>query len=82
MIFYLKHKYNAYSHDGISKIYAVFGDAHAHQSPSLASIAVIWFRYHNYIAKNLEKHHPNWRDQELFQKARKITIATWQVCRP
>ncbi len=58
---------------------AVFGDAHAHQSPALASIALIWFRYHNAVARRLSRDHPSWGDQRLFERARRVVIATWQV---
>lgn len=41
--------------------------------------AIVWFRYHNYLATQLHKQHPSWSDEELFQNARKRVIATFQV---
>lgn len=57
----------------------MFGDSHVHQSPALASIALMWFRYHNHVARRLARSNPDWGDQQLFERARRIVIATWQV---
>jgi len=58
---------------------SVAGDPHAHQNPGLLAISVLWFRYHNAVARRLEVEHPTWRDERLFHTARRHVIATLQV---
>ncbi|XP_067829735.1 dual oxidase 2-like [Heptranchias perlo] len=55
-----------------------FGNARANESPFLRAESIIWFRYHNYLASQLKGHNPNWKDEDLFQNARKRVIATFQ----
>jgi dual oxidase len=40
---------------------------------------LILFRWHNIQAKKLKAKNPDWTDEELFQGARRIVIATLQV---
>ncbi|KAF4081387.1 hypothetical protein AMELA_G00160610 [Ameiurus melas] len=55
-----------------------FGNAWANENIFMVAEAIIWFRYHNYLATQLHKEHPSWSDEELFQNARKMVIATFQ----
>ncbi|KAK3558395.1 hypothetical protein QTP86_017988, partial [Hemibagrus guttatus] len=55
-----------------------FGNAWANENIFTVAEAIVWFRYHNYLAAQLHKEHPSWSDEELFQNARKRVIATFQ----
>ncbi|KAK2834504.1 hypothetical protein Q7C36_015205 [Tachysurus vachellii] len=55
-----------------------FGNAWANENIFTVAEAIVWFRYHNYLATQLHKEHPSWSDEELFQNARKRVIATFQ----
>uniref|UniRef100_H2LKU2 NAD(P)H oxidase (H2O2-forming) n=1 Tax=Oryzias latipes TaxID=8090 RepID=H2LKU2_ORYLA len=54
------------------------GNAWANENMFTAAEGIIWFRYHNYVASKLHEEHPEWSDEELFQNARKTTVATFQ----
>uniref|UniRef100_UPI00398F1C9E dual oxidase 2-like isoform X2 n=1 Tax=Pristiophorus japonicus TaxID=55135 RepID=UPI00398F1C9E len=55
-----------------------FGNPRANESPFLKAESIIWFRYHNHLATQLKKQNPSWKDEDLFQNARKQVIATFQ----
>ncbi|XP_029431072.1 dual oxidase 2-like isoform X1 [Rhinatrema bivittatum] len=55
-----------------------FGTARGNESPFVQAESIVWFRYHNYLAKKFSKEHPDWSDEELFQHSRKWVIATYQ----
>ena len=57
----------------------MFGDSHVHQNPGLMAIALVWFRYHNYMAQRIQADHPNWTDDEVFERSRRRVIAALQV---
>ncbi|TWW76018.1 Dual oxidase 1 [Takifugu flavidus] len=54
------------------------GNAWANENTFTAAEGIIWFRYHNYVASELHREHPGWSDEELFQKARRTVVATFQ----
>lgn len=60
---------------------AELGNAWANENVFTAAEGIIWFRYHNYVASRLQREHPAWSDEELFQNARKTVVATFQVRR-
>lgn len=60
---------------------AAFGAERGNREPFLQALGLLWFRYHNLWAQRLAREHPGWRDEELFQHARKRVIATYQVSR-
>ncbi|XP_069758774.1 dual oxidase 2-like isoform X2 [Narcine bancroftii] len=62
---------------GLNGLYD-FGNAKANESPFLRAQNIIWFRYHNYLAAQLQAQNPKWTDEELFQNARKLVIGTFQ----
>jgi len=58
---------------------SVAGDSHAHQNPGLLALSVVWLRYHNAMATQLQAQHPTWNDERLFHAARRRVIAVLQV---
>uniref|UniRef100_A0A7I4YBG0 NAD(P)H oxidase (H(2)O(2)-forming) n=1 Tax=Haemonchus contortus TaxID=6289 RepID=A0A7I4YBG0_HAECO len=56
----------------------LLGDSRVNENPGLLSIGIILYRWHNILAKRLQRDHPRWTDEELFQGARRRVIATIQ----
>lgn len=54
------------------------GDARVNEHPGLALIHVLFLREHNKVAAQLERLNPHWKDETLFQEARRIVIAELQ----
>lgn len=54
------------------------GDVRANENVQLSAFHALWMREHNRIAGRLAAEHPSWSDQELYQKSRALTIATYQ----
>lgn len=57
----------------------VAGDSRVNQHPALTALHVVLLRSHNHHALNLALRHPTWNDETLFQEARRITIAEYQM---
>lgn len=57
----------------------IAGDVRANEQPGLTSFHTLWVREHNFICDSLAIAHPNWNDELLFQRARKIVGAEMQV---
>lgn len=55
------------------------GDLRINQNPELTVMAVLFTRMHNNIARRLQRINPYWEDDRLFQVARKILIAMYQI---
>lgn len=55
-----------------------FGYNRANENPFLQAESIVWFRYHNYLADEFARNHPQWSDEDLFHHARKWVIATYQ----
>ncbi|XP_078488222.1 dual oxidase 2 isoform X1 [Ciona intestinalis] len=55
-----------------------FGNPRGNENPFLMTIEIIWFRWHNHLAEKIAVQNPDWSDQQIFDKARKWTIATYQ----
>ncbi|KAL4613374.1 dual oxidase 1-like [Arapaima gigas] len=55
-----------------------FGNTWGNENVFTVAEGIIWFRYHNYLASQLQEKHPSWSDEELFQNARKRVVATFQ----
>ncbi|KAJ8272251.1 hypothetical protein COCON_G00111100 [Conger conger] len=55
-----------------------FGNARGNENVFTMAEGIIWFRYHNYLARKLQDQNPMWSDEELFQTARKRVVATFQ----
>nr|XP_015923608.1 dual oxidase isoform X2 [Parasteatoda tepidariorum] len=56
----------------------LLGDPRVHQNPALLSLGILFYRWHNVIATKIVTEHPDWSDEEVFQKARRWVIATLQ----
>ncbi|XP_071091367.1 dual oxidase 1-like [Haliotis cracherodii] len=61
----------------VSRFYRL-GNPRGNENPLLLSFGVMWFRYHNYIARKLKAEHSDWSDEQLFNAARKRVIAQHQ----
>ena len=57
----------------------MLGDERTNQNPALLSLGILFFRWHNKVAMRAQQEHPDWSDEEVFQRARRIVVATLQV---
>jgi len=57
----------------------VLGDPRSNQNPALLSFGILLFKWHNELANRVQLEHPDWSDEEVFQKARRFVVATLQV---
>ena len=60
-----------------SKLF-VTGDIRGNENVELTALQTLFVRNHNLIATELQKEHPDWSDEQLYQEARKINIAEYQ----
>ncbi|CAH1722727.1 unnamed protein product [Aphis gossypii] len=56
----------------------LLGDPRSNQNPALLSFGILLFKWHNVIADRVQQDHPDWSDEEVFQKARRFVVATLQ----
>lgn len=56
----------------------VTGDVRGNENVELTALQTLFVRNHNRIASQLQKSHPTWSDEQLFQEARKLNIAEYQ----
>jgi hypothetical protein len=57
----------------------VTGDVRGNENVELTALQTLFVRNHNLIASELQKEHPDWSDEQLYQEARKINIAEEQI---
>ena len=57
----------------------VLGDPRTNQNPALLTFGILFFRWHNVVAARVQAQHPDWPDEEVFQRARRFVVATLQV---
>ncbi len=55
------------------------GDPRSNQNPALLAFGILFFKWHNVVAKRIQDLNPTWTDEEIFQRARRFVIATMQV---
>jgi hypothetical protein len=55
------------------------GDVRANENIELTAIQTLFVRNHNRLAAKLQQLHPDWTDEQLFQEARKLNIATEEM---
>lgn len=60
-------------------LFPVLGDPRTNQNPALLSFGILFFRWHNVVARRVQERHPDWPDEEVFQRARRYVVATLQV---
>jgi dual oxidase len=63
---------------GLTVVLAVLGDPRTNQNPALLTVSILFFRWHNVVAERVQKEHPDWSDEDVFQRARRIVVATVQ----
>ncbi|KAG1681999.1 Dual oxidase [Nymphon striatum] len=56
----------------------LLGDPRSNQNPGLLALGILFFRYHNALAKDVQEEHPDWTDEDIFQKARRKVVASLQ----
>ncbi|XP_015596349.1 dual oxidase [Cephus cinctus] len=54
------------------------GNPRGNENPFLLTFGIIWFRWHNHLAKHIKRLHPNWDGETIYNEARKWAIATQQ----
>jgi peroxidase len=55
------------------------GDVRANENIELTAIQTLFVRNHNRLAQELQSLHPAWSDEQLYQEARKLNIATEEL---
>jgi dual oxidase len=45
----------------------------------MVTFGILLLRWHNVVAARVQRQHPDWSDEQLFQRARRIVIASLQV---
>jgi hypothetical protein len=56
----------------------VTGDVRGNENVELTALQTLFVRNHNRIAGELQKEHPGWSDEQIYQEARKLNIAEYQ----
>ena len=59
--------------------YFVGGDIRINEQPGLIAFHTLWMREHNLRCDEIKADNPNWNDEEIFQRARKIVGALIQA---
>ncbi|MDP6900301.1 MAG: peroxidase family protein [Candidatus Thalassarchaeaceae archaeon] len=57
----------------------VAGDARANEHIALMTLHVLFMREHNRLAEEIKERNPDWTDEEIYQRARKLVAAQIQV---
>ncbi|XP_046745897.1 dual oxidase 1-like [Diprion similis] len=72
------HRYiTQHSTEPVNRFYRL-GNPRGNENPYLFTFGVLWFRWHNYIAKYISKFNPDWSSDKIFNEARKWVIASQQ----
>ena len=58
---------------------SVLGDPRTNQHPPLLAFGILFHRWHNVVASRVQQENPRMTDEEVFQRARRIVVATLQV---
>ena len=60
-------------------LFSVLGDPRVNQNPAFLALGILFYRWHNLQASQIQSEHPEWNDEAVFQAARRRVIATLQV---
>lgn len=61
------------------RYFIVLGDPRTNQNPAFLALGILFYRWHNVLASRIKSRYPLWRDEDIFQAARRWNIATLQV---
>ncbi|KAL3290150.1 hypothetical protein HHI36_023514 [Cryptolaemus montrouzieri] len=75
--FYHAHYTQTHETAKVSRFFKL-GNPRGNENAFLLTFGIMWFRWHNYIAKIIKKSQPNWSSELIFNEARKWVIATQQ----
>lgn len=64
---------------GTSRKCAFAGDFRVNEQPGLSTMHTVWVREHNRVAKHLANLNSNWDSRRVYQEARRIVIAEFQM---
>lgn len=56
----------------------LLGDPRTNQNPALLAFGILFHRWHNIMARRVQAQHPDWTDEDVFQRARRWVIASLQ----
>lgn len=56
----------------------LLGDPRTNQNPMILAFGILFYRWHNVLAERIHAQHQNWTDEEIFQRARRLVIASLQ----
>ncbi|XP_077298120.1 dual oxidase [Arctopsyche grandis] len=56
----------------------LLGDPRTNQNPAILSFGILFFRWHNVVASRIAEENPDWSDEDIFQRTRRIVIASLQ----
>ncbi|XP_016945189.3 dual oxidase [Drosophila suzukii] len=56
----------------------LLGDPRTNQNPAILSFAILFLRWHNTLAQRIKRLHPDWSDEDIYQRARHTVIASLQ----
>lgn len=68
----------AFFPSNISPFHPCPGESRVNEQPNLTTMHTLWMREHNRIASELQRLHPQWSDEMVFQEARRIVVAEIQ----
>ncbi|KAI1304155.1 Dual oxidase [Halotydeus destructor] len=56
----------------------LLGDPRTNQNPPILALGILMFRWHNTLADRVRVEFPDWSDEDIFQRARRLVIASLQ----
>lgn len=56
----------------------LLGDPRTNQNPVILALGILFYRWHNVLAERIYAEHRDWSDEEIFQRARRLVIASLQ----
>ncbi|XP_076805586.1 dual oxidase 2-like isoform X1 [Clavelina lepadiformis] len=54
------------------------GNPRGNENPFLLTFGILWFRHHNWLAREFRKHNSDWSDEKVYNEARAMNIAIHQ----